>query len=468
MTHAACNATALAEYSVSELAGDLQKALETRYPLVRVRGEISGLKIAASGHAYFSLKDAHAALDSVCWRGAAARYKTALQEGAEVICTGKVTAYGARSKYQLVADSVELAGAGALMAMLEERKKKLLAEGLFDAARKRPLPYLPRSIGVITSPTGAVIRDIIHRVSDRFPMPVILWPTAVQGEKSQGDIVAAFDHIARLCRSEDAPFPLPDVIILARGGGSAEDLWSFNEEAVVRAVAHCPIPVISAVGHETDVTLADFAADKRAPTPTGAAEMATPVLRELIVHNDACQERLLAALSGRLSLALRRLTDAERRSGNVAGNMFANSVARTDAAFARLTAAPEMFYARKATAFDYVNARLASNLIDFTRHEERLENVGAAISRAARQHVKDRENRLAMIKRLADSCSHQSVLARGYAMVRQDGKIVSDKKKFDRFSPAEIVFRDGAASVGKVKRTRNSASKSPPTQGSLF
>lgn len=266
--------------SVSELSGLLKRTVEDRFGHVRLRGEISGFKRAASGHLYLALKDENAVLDGVMWKGGAQRLAFSPQDGVEVIATGKLTTYPGRSKYQIVIEKMELAGEGALMALLEKLKAKLAGEGLFAAERKKPLPFLPRTIGVVTSPTGAVIRDILHRLADRCPTKVLVWPVLVQGQ-------GAAEQVARAVRGFSAmdgsgPVPRPDLVIVARGGGSIEDLWSFNEEIVVRAVADCTIPIISAVGHETDTTLCDYAADRRAPTPTAAAEMAVPVRAELL------------------------------------------------------------------------------------------------------------------------------------------------------------------------------------------
>ena len=287
MTDSGTNA---ADFTVSELSAAVKRTVEDAFGYVRVRGEISGVRRPGSGHVYFTLKDARAALDAVAWRGAVSRLRIAPQNGLEVVASGRLTTYAGQSKYQIVVDALEPAGIGALMALLEARKKALAAEGLFDAARKRPLPFLPRVIGVVTSPTGAVIRDILHRISDRFPRRVLVWPVRVQGETTAAEVSAAIDGFNVLDPS--GPIPRPDVLIVARGGGSVEDLWEFNDEAVVRAVAASRIPVISAVGHETDWTLIDLAADYRAPTPTGAAEKAVPVRLELMAQLDDLARRL--------------------------------------------------------------------------------------------------------------------------------------------------------------------------------
>src|SRR6187399_280191 len=280
------------EWTVSELSSALRRTVEDAYGYVRVRGEVSGFKGASpSGHVYFRLKDDKAVLEAVIWKGAFGRMRVRPEEGLDVIVSGKLTTFAGSSSYQIVIDSLEPAGIGALMKLLEERKKKLAAEGLFDPARKQLLPFLPRVIGIMTSPTGAVIRDILHRLSDRFPRRVLVWPVKVQGEGSAEQVAAAIRGFNAL--PEGGRIPRPDLLIVARGGGSLEDLWSFNEEIVVRAAAESMIPLISAVGHETDITLIDFAADKRAPTPTAAAEMAVPVRSELFVEVESLARRTM-------------------------------------------------------------------------------------------------------------------------------------------------------------------------------
>jgi exodeoxyribonuclease VII large subunit len=297
----------VAEYSVSELSGALKRAVEDQFGHVRVRGEISGYRGPhSSGHAYFALKDDRSKLEAVVWKLTMQRLRFRPEEGMEVIATGKLTTYPGSSKYQIVIESLEPAGAGALMALLEERKKRLAAEGLFDASRKQALPFMPRVIGVVTSPTGAVIRDILHRIADRFPLHVIVWPVRVQGETSGSEVCAAIGGFNQL--APDGPIPRPDVIIVARGGGSLEDLWGFNDESCARAVSHSAIPLIAAVGHETDWTLIDLVADRRAPTPTGAAEMAVPVKAEL----EARVASLGARLRGCMSRGMDRRAHAAR------------------------------------------------------------------------------------------------------------------------------------------------------------
>ena len=302
----------LPEITVSELSAALKRTVEEAFPYVRLRGEVSGYRGPhSSGHVYFSLKDEGARIEAVIWKGVFGRLRFKPEEGLEVIATGKVTTYPGSSKYQIVIDGLEPAGVGALMALLEERKKKLAAEGLFDEERKKPLPYLPRVIGVVTSPTGAVIRDILHRLSDRFPRHVLVWPVRVQGETCAPEVAAAIAGFNAL--KPGGPIPRPDVLIVARGGGSLEDLWGFNEEIVARAAAASNIPLVSAIGHETDFTLIDLVADRRAPTPTAAAEMIVPVRAELIAETED-----LGALDRR------RLRFVERLRSDSAGSRAAS------------------------------------------------------------------------------------------------------------------------------------------------
>jgi exodeoxyribonuclease VII large subunit len=340
------------EYSVSEISGALKRTVEDTFGNVRVRGEISGYRGPhSSGHAYFALKDDRARLEAVIWKGTFSRLKFRPEEGMEVIASGKLTTYPGSSKYQIVIDNLEPAGAGALMALLEERKRRLQAEGLFDAARKQLLPYMPRVIGVVTSPTGAVIRDIIHRIKDRFPLHVLVWPVRVQGETAGAEAAAAVEGFNAL--PEAGPVPRPDVLIVARGGGSLEDLWGFNDEALVRAVAASDIPVISAVGHETDWTLIDLVADIRAPTPTGAAEIAVPVRSEL--------EAALGNLGARLAACASRNLDRKRQAVRAA---------------ARALPSPDQLLAMPRRRFDEAESRLGRALsVNIERKQGRLAAV---------------------------------------------------------------------------------------------
>jgi len=337
--------TNAAEYTVSEISGALKRTVEDQFGHVRVRGEISGYRGPhSSGHAYFALKDDRARLDAVVWRGTFSRLKFRPEEGMEVIATGKLTTYPGKSNYQIVIDNLEPAGVGALMALLEERKQRLAAEGLFEAARKQLLPFMPRVIGVVTSPTGAVIRDILHRIRDRFPLHVVVWPVRVQGETAGAEVTNAVQGFNAL--PGDGRLPRPDLIIVARGGGSLEDLWGFNDEALARAVAASDLPVISAVGHETDWTLIDLAADVRAPTPTGAAEMAVPVKAEL--------EATLANLSARLGACISRGIDHKRQAARAA---------------ARALPSPDQLLAVRRQRFDEATGRLSRALDAGVRHK---------------------------------------------------------------------------------------------------
>src|SRR5882724_1102387 len=302
------------EFTVSELSFVLKREIETAFPRVRVRGEISQPSFPRSGHCYFRLKDENAVIDGVCWKTTLPRLGIKIEEGMEVIATGKLTTYAGSSRYQIIIDRLELAGEGALLKLLEDRRKKLAAEGLFDAARKRSLPFLPEVVGVVTSPSGAVIRDILHRLADRFPRRVLVWPVAVQGEKAAAEVAAAIAGFNRL--PEQGPVPRPEVLIVARGGGSLEDLWAFNEEIVVRAAAASTIPLISAVGHETDTTLIDFASDRRAPTPTAAAEMAVPVRADLLAQTLDHGTRMVGGINRQLREAVLHLSGLVRGLGD--------------------------------------------------------------------------------------------------------------------------------------------------------
>ncbi|MEO1170253.1 MAG: exodeoxyribonuclease VII large subunit [Pseudomonadota bacterium] len=390
--------------SVSEISQALKRAVEQRFGHVRIRGEISGFKRAASGHCYLGLKDEKAVIDGVIWKGQAARLAFAPEDGIEVVATGKLTTYPGRSKYQIVIERLEVAGEGALMQLLEQRRKALAAEGLFAEERKQRLPFLPRTIGVVTSPTGAVIRDILHRLADRMPSHVVLWPVIVQGE-------GAAEQVARAVRGFDAmhadgPVAKPDLLIVARGGGSIEDLWAFNEEIVVRAIADCTIPVISAVGHETDTTLADFVADRRAPTPTAAAELAVPVRAELLA--------MLAQSAARAGGAIRR--QAERLAERLSGT-------------ARLLPRRETLFAAHAQRVDELAERLPRVL------QARVDLAGMALARRADRlrpglveaRLADGRTRLDGLSRLLEQLHPELPLERGYARImdRKGGTLVS-------------------------------------------
>ena len=359
----------LTEYSVSELSGSIKRTVEQAFDQVRVRGEISGYRGPhSSGHAYFSLKDDKSKIDAVIWKGSMGKIKFRPEEGMEVIATGKITTFPGSSKYQIVIEQMEPAGAGALMALLEERKRKLTAEGLFEEGRKQLIPFMPQVIGVVTSPTGAVIRDILHRIADRFPVHVIVWPVKVQGEGSGDEVAAAIAGFNAI--EPGGPVARPDLIIVARGGGSLEDLWSFNDEAVVRAAAASDIPLISAVGHETDWTLIDYAADQRAPTPTGAAEMAVPVKADLEAQVSGLSARLKAAMSRQMDLRRQSVRSLARALPSLDG-LLALPRRRFDEAASGLGKALELTTLSKRRQFETVASRLRPDFLSNRLNDRR-------------------------------------------------------------------------------------------------
>ena len=431
------------EYSVSELAGALKRTLEDRFGQVRVRGEISGFKgPSASGHCYFAIKDEGAKLDAVMWRGNFSRLRSRLQEGLEVIATGKITSYPMKSNYQIVIDNLEPAGAGALMALLEERKRRLTAEGLFEAARKKPIPYLPRLIGVVTSPTGAVIRDILHRLKERFPTHVMVWPVRVQGETCAAEVAAAVAGFNAMAQK-------PDVIIVARGGGSLEDLWGFNEEAVVRAVAQSRIPVISAVGHETDTTLIDYAADLRAPTPTAAAEKAVPVRADLVAELASLHARLRGGLGRGMAERETRVSAAARALPRP-DEILALVRQRFDSASGRLRQALRANTREHGARLARIAPRLTLAPVRTLIANERrsLDLSGRRAGQALLQMVAFRRQRLEGVCKLVESLSYRSVLRRGYALVRDEtGATVHAAAGIQRGQALRLEFADGAVKV---------------------
>lgn len=383
------------EFTVSELSSALKRTVEDAYGHVRVRGEISGFRGPhSSGHCYFALKDESAKIEAVIWKGTHARMRFKPQEGLEVIATGKLTTYPGSSKYQIVIEAIEPAGVGALMALMEERKRKLSAEGLFDEARKQLLPWLPEVIGVVTSPTGAVIRDILHRLEDRFPRRVLVWPVRVQGEGSAEQIAAAIRGFNAL--PEGGRIPRPDLLIVARGGGSLEDLWSFNEEIVVRAAAESMIPLISAVGHETDITLIDFAADKRAPTPTAAAEMAVPVRAELFVEVSTLARRTMLCWQ-RAQEGRRNELRAAARALPAAGELLAIPRQRLDSATASLPRALKANSHAHFRRFTQTSARLTLRVLreQVAQANHRLAVSGERLTHSALTLLRNRRDRFA-------------------------------------------------------------------------
>ena len=494
------------ELTVAELSGALKRAIEDQFGFVRVRGEISGWRGPhSSGHCYFSLKDASAKIDAVIWKGVYGRMRVKPEEGLEVIATGKVTTFPGKSAYQIIVDSIEPAGVGALLAQLEERRKKLAAEGLFDEARKQLLPFLPEVIGVVTSPTGAVIRDILHRIADRFPRRVIVWPVRVQGETSAREVASAIEGFNAL--PEGGKIPRPSIIIVARGGGSLEDLWGFNEEIVVRAAASSMIPLVSAVGHETDWTLIDHAADVRAPTPTGAAEMSVPVRSDLLSQ--------VADLGRRHAGAMARLIDRRRSDLRATARALPAGEDLVAVPRQRLDQAAERLAGRLAAAMQARRIRLGtasqklarhSPQAEFARAQERLRSLGQRLEagmrgrvRLARQESEARRERLlALHRRLAPaltaanrrraerlagldklmaSLSYKNVLARGFALVRDaEGKPLRLAADVGAGARLGIEFADGVAGAtadgsgapAARGRARSSKADVEKKQGSLF
>jgi exodeoxyribonuclease VII large subunit len=435
----------LPEFSVSELSAALKRTVEGAFPFVRVRGEISGLKNHSSGHIYFDLKDEKSVLNAVIWRGTVSALKIRPQPGIEVVCTGRISTYAGSSRYQIIVEQVELAGIGALMAMLEARRKALAAEGLFAEERKKKLPFLPEVIGVITSPTGAVIRDIMHRLNERFPRRVLLWPVAVQGEKAAGEIAAAIRGFNAL--APDGKLPRPDLLIVARGGGSIEDLMAFNEEIVVRAAADSEIPLISAVGHETDTTLIDFAADRRAPTPTAAAEMAVPVRTELLAQTLDLERRSLRCFSRGLADRRKHLASLARALPRADG-LFANARQRLDRVSDKLASALQHNAQKHRQVFTRAEARLRPNAIErnIVRGRERATAAEQRLVRAFTNRVSECRNRISLAARLLDTVSHKSVLDRGFALVRgADGSIRRRAAQIVAGEPLRLTFADGTA-----------------------
>ena len=443
------------EFTVTEISHALKRSIEDRFGHVRVRGEITGFRGPhSSGHCYFSLKDEAAKIDAVIWRGGFSRLRSKLQEGLEVIATGKLTSYPGKSSYQIIIENVEPAGVGALMALLEERKRKLAAEGLFDTDRKKPLPYLPQKIGIITSPTGAVIRDILHRLADRFPRHVIVWPVRVQGETATAEVVAAITGF-------NAMADKPDLLIVARGGGSLEDLWPFNDEAIVRAVAASAIPIISAIGHETDTTLIDHAADWRAPTPTAAAERAVPVRADLLAETASLLARQRRAISRVLLDRKLRLQSASRALPKP-DDMLAIARQRLDSTTARLPASLRSNLQRHDIALARSAGRLSLNSMRnrVADNSRRVPDLAARANRALRQILSMRSDRFTSAAKLLQAMSYKSILARGFAVVRDaDGKPVRAAVDVKPNADLAIEFADGNV---KVKATSTAG------QGSLF
>ncbi|MFT3727347.1 MAG: exodeoxyribonuclease VII large subunit [Terricaulis sp.] len=437
VTAAASN---LPEMTVSELAQSVRRTVERDFDRVRVRGELGRVMLAKSGHMYVDLKDADACVATVMWRTNVQQLGFKPEEGLEVVAEGKLTTYPGRSQYQLICERMAPAGVGALLAQLEKLKARLTAEGLFKPERKKPIPYLPQTIGVVTSPTGAVIRDILHRLGERFPRRVILWPVLVQGPEAAAQVARAIRGFNTLTGADR-----PDVLIVARGGGSIEDLWAFNEEIVVRATAESEIPLISAVGHETDTTLIDFASDLRAPTPTGAAEKAVPVRSELVQR--------IATLEARLKGGLVRGLERRRTELRAAANklprletLFQIPQQRFDRAAERLNAALVTNTRTAQSKLDRVAARLRPQALaqDIVRRREKLTQTSARLQPAIVRSLDAHRKHLDASARMLESLSHKSVLARGFAMIhREDGALVRAAKDLNAGDAVQITFADG-------------------------
>jgi len=441
------------EMSVSELAFSLKRTLEEAYGRVRVRGEFSGLKLASSGHLYGDLKDVDSVINIICWRSTLSKLKLKPEDGLEVIVTGRVSSYPKSSRYQIIVESIELAGEGALLKMLEERRQKLAKEGLFDPERKQALPFLPEVIGVITSPTGAVIRDIMHRLADRFPRHVIVWPVAVQGEGAAEQIAAAIKGFNNL---DSAQTVKPDLLIVARGGGSLEDLMAFNEETVVRAAAESVIPLISAVGHETDTTLIDYAAAMRAPTPTGAAEIAVPRRLDLLARIMEDHDRLFGSISRQLG-DLKNVLMAQSAKLGHPKQILESKTQTTDYLSDRLGKGFERLLDSRKAALSEAAAKI--------RHPQNLlleKNRTLSIFTEALLRRKDNlfvhaERELKSVSSLLESYSFHKVLERGFTVIRdKEGHLITKAEQALPDMNIEIEFSGDKridATLGKAQKT---------------
>ncbi|MDA8779213.1 exodeoxyribonuclease VII large subunit [Amylibacter sp.] len=437
------------EFSVSELSSVLKRMIEGEFSNVRIRGEVGRVSRPASGHLYFDLKDDKSVIASVTWKGQASKLVTQPEEGLEVVAMGKITTFAGQSRYQMIVSEMSVAGIGALMAQLEKRKKKLEAEGLFDKSIKKEIPYLPEIIGVVTSPSGAVIQDILHRLSDRFPRKVLLWPVAVQGERCAPDVAAAINGFNRL--TPGGAMPRPELIIVARGGGSIEDLWGFNEESVVRAAAESEIPLISAVGHETDTTLIDFASDLRAPTPTAAAEYAVPVRADLMGWLSSMDERRVRSLSTGLEIKRQRLKDLSRGLP-APDELVAMSTQRLDSISERLPRALITVSNNKRTILLQTSAGLRGSLLKnkLVDRSEAINRFVKSIQSNMKVIIQRNQSALESLERLRQTLGYEVTLQRGYAVIRnENGGIVTSVKVADVSKSLEIEFQDGKTSLYK-------------------
>jgi len=438
------------EFTVSEISLALKSLLEKNFAKVRVKGEISGLKIADSGHSYFSLKDDGAVLNAICWRHAAAKMQIKLEEGMEVICTGSISSYPGRSFYQINVEKIEISGVGALLKLLEQRKEKLAAEGLFAPERKQLIPFLPKTIAVITSPTGAVIKDIIHRIEERFPVHIMVWGVLVQGTEAAQQIADAINGLQNLPDN----IPQPDVIIVARGGGSIEDLWPFNEEIVIRAAAASMIPIISAVGHETDTTLIDFVADKRAPTPTAAAEMAVPVRKDLATTLGHYYNRQLSALRNLYRTQTNTLSQLNLRM-MVAERLVNQHQQQLDGNWHRLKTSMESFLSRRSDNFIKTSAALSANRLQYQHSlsQNQLLTLNQRIQQYIERRIADESNSLELAEGLLQSYSPQGVMKRGFAMVKHNDKFISSVADLSPGLKIKITLHDGSVDADVTYRS---------------
>ncbi|MEO1452919.1 MAG: exodeoxyribonuclease VII large subunit [Pseudomonadota bacterium] len=485
------------EFTVSEISGAVKRVIEGEFGRIRVKGEVGRVFRARSGHLYYDIKDDRNVLACTTWKGQISSLSVAPEEGLEVVVTGRLTTFGAQSKYNMNVDEMAVAGVGALMAMLEKRKKALEAEGLFAAGRKKALPYLPEVIGVVTSPSGAVIRDILHRLRDRFPRKVLIWPVAVQGDRCAPEVTNAITGFNQF--TPGGALPRPDLLIVARGGGSIEDLWGFNEESVVRAAAASDIPLISAVGHETDTTLIDYASDQRAPTPTAAAEMAVPVRMDLLAWVDGQGARLSRSAANAIGQRRQRLADlsralprpealldsARQRFDRVERDLstaLEGGIAKRKLALSELSAPlrPNLLraqVARERDALNKLSARLRPALErvqreanrDITRQRDTLRDATKRLSAAWRRQQQTRAETLTALDRIRQSLGYDQTLNRGYALVWSGKKLVTTAKAAEKATALEVQFRDGRFALGQAKPApKPKAAKSKPDQGSLF
>lgn len=448
--------------TVTALSLALKHHIEAAFAQVQVRGEISGCKQAGSGHVYFALKDADAVIDTVCWRTTASRLTIRPADGMDVIVVGRLTTFPGRSKYQIIVDAIELAGEGALLKLLDDRRKALADEGLFSEDRKQKLPYLPDVIGIVTSPTGAVIRDMLHRFADRFPRRVLLWPVQVQGQGAAEQIATAIAGFNGL--KVGGEVPRPDLLIVARGGGSLEDLWAFNEEVVVRAAAASSIPLIAAVGHESDVTLIDFAADRRAPTPTAAAELAVPVRLEILSQVQAGGVRLSRAV-------LRSLTERRTRIDGMSRglprprHLLETAVQRLDERGERLGSCFTEYESRLRRGLDHLVARLSAPQQRLAHERGRIAAEARVLRSAIEGLMQGRQHRLVRATDLLDGCSYERTLRRGYALVQgAGGRLITS---IDAVMPGDrlgLRFQDGEAAVRVDARSGGQSRRARPSK----